>query len=610
VAGGIRGLFRHVWRALDGLRKVVHLFLMLLVLGVLVAVLASRPLKLPEAFVLVVSPEGELVEQYVGDPLGRALDRARGLPRNQVLVHDLVEAIELGAEDRRVKAIHLDLGGLTGGSLDKLDNLGQALDRFRAAGKPVVASSGGYGHAQYYLAARADELYLHPLGGIVLQGFGYYRAYFRSALEKLSLDWYVFNAGEFKSWGDPFVRDDMSEAERQDVRPVIDGLWRIWRDDVARSRGVEPLTLDRYMDQMLPSLRAAGGDLARVALDAGLVDGLWTPDQVENRLAELGARDRDGSFVAVDSDDYLVRRHTAPSVSSGRGAVGLIVARGDILPGAQPSGVIGDETLRELLREARQDGAIRALVVRIDSGGGSQFASEMIMRELELVRQAGKPTIVSMGGTAASGGYLMALPAEEIWAHPATITGSIGVVAAFPNFERLLQRLGINVDGFGTHRLSGEFRLDRRLSREAEQLVATMIEGAYDRFVGQVAQARGMDVAAVRRVAGGRIWLGEAAQRVGLVDRVGSLQDALDSAAGRAGLGEDYRVRLIEPTLGLWDSLMIRMVSGMARLGFSGWPKSWLERLPGGVRDLAAELERLGGFADPRGFYYHCLCEG
>jgi protease IV len=607
--GGMLGPFRLIWRLLDGVRRVVHLFLMLLVLAAFLAVLASRPLKLPDAFVLVVSPEGELVEQYAGDPLTRSIDGARGLARSQTLLAEQVQAIEQAAGDRRVKAVHLDLNGFSGGSLDKLARLAAALRRFQEQGKPVVASAGGFGQPQYYLAAGADELYMDPFGGILWQGFGAYRPYFREALEKLSLDWYVFRTGEFKSFADAFIRDDMSAAEKQELATVLDGLWTAWRDHVAGGRGLESADLERYMDEFLPRLRAAGGDLAQLALDAGLVDGLWTADEVEQRLVELGGRDRDGSYSGVTAEEYLAVQLARPSVSkSGRPAVGLIVAQGDILPGHQPPGNIGDESLRDLLREAREDASVRALVLRVDSGGGSQFASEAIMRELELVRDEGKPVIVSMGGVAASGGYLVSLPADEIWAHPTTVTGSIGVVAAFPNFERLLKRLGVTVDGVGTHRLSGDFRFDRALGEEAHEIVELMVEGAYDRFLGQVAQARDLPRDELRQIADGRIWLGEAAYELGLVDRIGTLDEALDAAAERAGLGEHFRVRLIEAELGFRDSLMIRIFTGFARLGFTAWPKSWLERLPGELRGLAAEIERLGGSADPRGLYYHCLC--
>lgn len=607
------GFFRSSWRALDGLRKGVHLLLMLLVLGFVLAVIVTRPDPLPGAFVLVVRPEGALVEQYTGDPVDRALEAAQGLTRSQTLLSDLVEAIDEAAGDKRVKAIHLELDDFAGGSIDKLDSVATALERFRDQGKPVVASAGGLSDPQYYLAAHADELYLDPLGGILFQGFGFYRSYFKVALEKLSLDWYVFRAGEAKSYGDSYLREDMSDAERENLRPIAEGLWAAWRENVATARGIDPELLDEYIDGFLPRLRAAGGDMARVALDAGLVDGLLSVAEIEARLVELGGHDRSGDYAGVHAEDYLdaVRALTGTGASGGaeQPAVGLIIAHGTIMPGQQPPGTVGDETLRDLLRKARDDDAIRVLVLRVDSGGGSQFASEAIMRELELVREAGKPVLVSMGGVAASGGYMVALPADEIWAHPTTVTGSIGAVAIIPNFGRLLERLGVNVDGVGTHRYSGEFRLDRPFSEDVKQIIAVMVEGAYDRFLGQVADARALSIEDVREVAEGRVWLGETALAAGLVDRIGTLDDALAAAAERAGLGDEFEVTLIEPELSFRDRLMVSMLTGSARLGFPAWPESWLDRVPGGIRDIVTEVQRLEGFADPRGLYYHCFCE-
>jgi len=609
----LRGFFRYSWLALDGLRRMVHLFLMLIVLGVVLAAIASRPATLPGSFVLVVSPEGVLVEQYSGDPVGRAFDTSRGIASSETLVSDLVEAIDEAAGDKRVKAIHLELDEFAGGSIDKLGTLAAALERFRETGKPVIATAGGLGESQYYLAAHADELYLDPLGGIVFQGFGFYRNYFKTALEKLSLDWYVFSAGEAKSYGDPYTRDSMSEAERENLRPIVEGLWAAWRADVARARGVDPDLLDDYANRFLPRLRAAGGDTARVALDAGLIDGLLSSAEIEARLVETGGHDDSGDYLGVPAEDYLASLHAKLQLSAvdgdGQPAVGLIVASGIIMPGDQPPGMIGDETLRDLLREARDDEDIRALVLRIDSGGGSEFASEVIMREVELVREAGKPVVVSMGSMAASGGYIMSLPADEIWAHPTTITGSIGAVAMVPNFSRLLGRWGVNVDGVGTHRFSGDFRLDRAFSEEAKEILNVMVEGAYDRFLGHVAAAREMSVEDVREVAEGRVWLGETALAEDLVDRIGTLDDAMSAAAARADLGEDFEVVRIEPPLGFRDRLMISMLSAGAQVGFTAWPRSWVERLPAGLRTLAEEIERLDGFADPRGIYYHCLCE-
>lgn len=610
---GLRGFFRGTWRALDGLRRAVHLVLMLLVLVVVLAALASRPQKLPEAFALVVSPEGALVEQYSGDAVSRALEAARGMRRMETLVSELVEAIDLAVDDERVKAIHLELDAIGGGSIDKLASIAAALGRFRDAGKPVIASGAGFGLPQYYLAAHADEIYMNPLGGILLQGFGFYRNFYRTALDKLSLDWHVFRAGEAKSFGDRFTRDDMSAEERDNLLPIAQGLWATWRGEVAGARGLEPELLEDYIDNFLPRLKQAGGDLGQVALDAGLVDELLSAGEIEARLASTGGRDRDGSYVGVYSEEYLAAvraqpRSAAPP-ASGRPAVGLIVARGDILPGEQPPGMIGDDTLRELFREAREDDSIRALVLRVDSGGGSQLAAEAIMRDLELVRAAGKPVVVSMGGMAASGGYAMALPADEIWAHPTTITGSIGVVLIVPNFGRLLERIGVTVDGVGTHRATGGFRLDREFDDEAKEILGILVEGAYDRFLGQVAEGRDMPVEEVRQLAEGRVWLGDVALEAGLVDRLGTLDEAVAAAAQLAGVEEDFDVVTLEPALSWGQRMIVNLLSGAARLGLTAWPRSLFERLPGELRTLFTELERLDGFADPRGLYYHCFCD-
>ncbi len=600
------------WRVLDGIRRVIHLVLMLLVLVLLGAIVAQRPGKLPESFALVLSPQGVLVEQYEGDPLERALDAARGLESNQVLVSELVDLIDDAAADKRVTAIHLELEGFAGGSLDKLERVAAAISRFRAAGKPVVASGADIEQAALYLGAHADELYLDPAGGLFFTGYGFYRNYFRSALDKISVDWHVFAAGEAKSYGDPYVRDSMSEAARANLQPIADGLWAAWRAAVAEARGLEPALLDDYIDRFLPRLKAADGDMARAAMDAGLIDGVRTLAELEQQLADTGARDEDGKFVGVFAEDYLEARQLAAAATPGDAegpAVGLIVARGNILSGYQSPGSIGDASLRELLRDAAENEDIRAVVLRVDSGGGSALASEAILREMQMVREAGKPLVVSMGGVAASGGYMISLASDEIWAHPTTVTGSIGVVAMFPNFGRLFDNLGISVDGVGTHRYSGALRLDEPMEEEVKQVIETLVEGVYVRFKGLVAEYRELSPDAVQRFAEGRVWLGPVAQEAGLVDRLGTLDDALASAASLAGLAEDFRVEPIEPEPGFAEQFMADMLTRGARAGLIRLPRSWLAEAPAPVRSVLHEVRQLGELSDPRDLYYHCFCD-
>lgn len=608
---GIRRVFGFAWRVLDGVRRGVHLVLMLLVLVVVGAILAQRPGQLPDQFALVLNPQGVLVEQYEGDPLDRALEEAQGLDSNQVLVSELVELIDEAAGDARVTAIHLDLDGFQGGSLDKLERVAAALGRFRDAGKPVIASGAGIEQGQMYLGAHADELYLDPAGGLFFTGYGFYRNYFRSALDKLSIDWHVFAAGEAKSFGDPYVRDDMSEAARENLQPIADGMWGAWRAAVAEARGLEPALLDDYINRFLPRLRAADGDMARAALDAGLVDGVRTLAELEQQLAETGAVDEDGDYAGVGAGEYRAAQELAAAARPGDGegpAVGLIVARGSIMPGYQPSGSIGDASLRELLRQAADDEDIKAVVLRVDSGGGSALASEAILREMQMVRDAGKPVIVSMGGVAASGGYMISLASDEIWAHPTTVTGSIGVVAMFPNFGRLFDRVGIGVDGVGTHKYSDALRLDQPMDDEVKVVIETLVEGTYDRFKGLVAEYRELEPETVQQWAEGRVWLGTVAQEAGLVDRLGTLDDAIASAAERAGVAEDYRVETIEAEPGFAEQFMTELLSRGAGMGIVRLPASWLGTVPPEMRGMVDEVRELGRLSDPRDLYYHCFC--
>lgn len=609
---GLRSLFSFAWKFLDGLRRGVHLVLMLLVLVLVFALLANRPGKLPETFVLELSPSGTLVEQYSGDPLDRAMDAAQGLAPDQVLVSELVELIEDAARDPRVKAIRLGLDGLEGGSLDKLERVASALQAFRASGKPVVASGAYIEQPQFYLGAHADELYLDPAGALFFQGYGFYRNYYAEALDKLSVDWHVFAAGEAKSYGEPYVRDSMSDAARENLRPVAEGLWSEWRAGAAEGRGLEPELLDDYIQRLAPRLRAAGGDPAQAAVDAGLVDGVRTFAELEARLAETGGRDADGNYRGVAAEEYLVaQRADLPGTGADDGApaVGLIVAQGSISPGYQPPGSIGDDSLRELLRRAADDEDIRAVVLRVDSGGGSALASEAILREIQMLRDAGKPVVVSMGGVAASGGYMISLAADEIWAHPTTVTGSIGVVAMFPNFGRALGRIGVGVDGVGTHEYTGDFRFDRPLGEEAKEIIELVVEGTYTRFKALVSENRPLEPAEVQRYAEGRVWLGEVAREAGLVDRVGTLEDALASAGEMAGLGADFRVEDIELSEGFGERLVTELLLRSARAGLIRWPASWLGELPSPVRRVVEDVERLKDISDPRGLYYHCFCE-
>lgn len=597
---------RGIWRGLDVFRRFVHLLIMLIVFGLIVAALTRSTPPLPSQAALVLSPAGVIVEQISGDPLQQALDEIADARTAETSLRDLVDAVRTATGDSRIQAIALDLSDFVGAGMPALQQLGNELEAFRASGRKVVAYGDFFLQPQYYLAAFADEVYLHPSGAVFLQGYGRYRMYMRQALEKLRIDGHVFKVGEYKSFLEPYTRDDMSAEDRASSQEWLGALWNAFRADVERARGLESGTVAAYVANFVPRLESEGGNLARLALDAGLVDELRTRDQVRQRLIELaGAQPDTDTFRQVDLRSYLAPIRAQRRAVRGSG-VGVVVAAGDILDGEQPAGLIGGDTIAGLLRRARTDDRIRAVVLRIDSGGGSKFASEIIQREVQLLRESGKPVVASMGAVAASGGYWIAMDADEVWAAPTTITGSIGIGAFFPTVQNTLDALGLHVDGVGTTRFSGEFRFDRDLSADASQVLQLSIEYGYRDFVSQVAEARDMSVERVDEIARGRVWIGERAQQLGLIDRLGGLDDAIGAAASLAGLGDDYAIRYVEKELGLREMLALQLAGKARALVPARVATPLLDNV---VARIGGEIARLARFNDPGHVYLHCFCE-
>ncbi len=606
----IERVLKWIWHGLDGLRKVLHLVLLLLIFS-FVWLAFSRPIPLvPDKAALVIAPAGPLVEQLSGDPFERALGEALRRQPSETLLRDVVEAIESAADDKRISALYLDLGGLESSGLAKLREIADAIDVFRESGKPVIAFGDFYDEAQYYLAARADESYLDPHGLIYIDGFANYGLFVKDALEKLSIDWNIFRVGEYKSAVEMFSRNDMSPAEREESLAWLNGLWGVYKTDVAEARGLEPGALQAYADDAPEALRRAGGDLAKMALDAGLVTGLKGRYEAEDRLAEITGKDEDeNSYVGIDHGSYLANLHSQHALSSKpKDKVRVIVASGEIVPGTQPPGMVGSDTLSWQLRDARLDDAVKAVVLRIDSPGGSTFASEVIRREVEALRTAGKPVVASMSSLAASGGYYIAMDADRILASPATLTGSIGVFAMFPTFQRSLERLGVHTDGVGTTALSGEFSAERSLGDAGRDILQQSIEYEYRQFIGRVAKARGKTVEEIDAIAQGRVWSGADAAELGLVDGLGLLEDATRLAAELAGLGEDlYEVEYAEPSTGLTEALGLRVRAAIVRVLAPVLPRLDIPLLPATVEPVVRQLDRLERLTDPRSVYAYCL---
>ena len=610
AGSALRGFFGLVWRILEGIRKVLHLALLLLIFGFVLAALHTSIPIVPRSAALIIAPQGDLVEQLSGDPVRRALGEASGGPAPETLLRDVTDAIAAARSDSRIKLIVLDVDEMGPTGLSKLQEIGAALRDFRASGKRVVAAGDSFSQSQYYLAAQAGEVYLDPMGEVSVNGFSYYRMYYKDAIEKLSVDLNVFRAGTFKSYTDQFSRNDMAPSEREETSVWLESLWSAYTQDVTRARSLPAGALKDFIAEQPASLEAVKGDMAKMALQRGLVTALKSRRQVADDLKGLvGEDDNSHSFNSIGMNQYLAAvrsKHALKGKSDSK--VGIVVASGEIFDGHQMPGAIGGESTSNLLRQARYDNAVKAVVLRVDSPGGSEFASEKILREVQALRKAGKPVVVSMSTYAASGGYYIAAAANQIFASPTTITGSIGVFSYIPTFQRTLEKLGVKVDGIGTTPLAGDLRIDRALGPVTKQLLQASVDHAYTQFVRRVADGRKKSVEDVDKIAQGRVWAGIDAQRIGLVDHLGGLKDATDAAAKLAELGKDFDVDYIEPDLSLREELLMQIRSQAVRLGQSAGlipQRTEVERILDPLLEQARAITQL---KDPRGLYSYCWC--
>ncbi|HET9388284.1 MAG TPA: signal peptide peptidase SppA [Steroidobacteraceae bacterium] len=606
----LRAILHGLWRGLDGLRKFLHLIVLLVLVGFVFGALRVSLPTVPAKAALLVAPEGEIVEQLSGDPLERAFEEARGQGRPETLLWDLTDSIRAGARDRRIAVLAIDLEHFDGAGQPILEELSRAIREFRASGKKVIAYGTEFTQDRYYLAAQADEIYLDPLGFVLLDGYGRYRMFFKQALDKLGVDINVFRVGSFKSAVEAYTRQDMSPEDREESLAYLNSLWGSYQSAMTRARRLPPGAIATYVNTLSTTVAAAGGNAAEVALRAGLITGIKSSQDVERRLIDLvGEDDSNGSFQSVSAHDYVRIAHAEKKLhADGKKHIGVIVASGEILDGDQPPGTIGGDSTARLIRQARLDKDIQAVVLRVDSPGGSVLASEHIYRELQALRAAGKPVVVSMGDLAASGGYYISAGADEIWASPATLTGSIGIFAIIPTVDKTLGKVGVNVDGVGTSPLASQMRIDRPLGQEARSLLQAEIQRGYEVFLERVASGRKKTRDQVDAIAQGRVWAGVDAKRLGLVDGLGSFEDAMKAAARRAKLTE-YDVEFMEPELSWPEQLLLQMKTRTVRaLVRSDEQARSLAQIAARFDPLRREVERLSRFSEPNHVYAYCFC--
>jgi protease IV len=568
-------IFVGIWRGLDGLRKFLHLVVLLTIFGFVVGALRTSIPHIADSSALVIAPKGEIVEQLSGSPVDQAIERVQGDAKEETLLWDLIDALKAAKKDARIAAVVIDLNYMSGGGQPTLAEFTAAIKDFRSSGKKVVAHATSFLQESYYVAAAADEIYLDPMGLVAIDGYERYRTYYKELLDKIGVEINLFRVGAYKSAAEVYVRTDMSPEDREESLAYLNALWLSYRTAVAEARGLTPTDISDYVNNLVPAMLAAKGDAAKVALDAKLVTGLKSSLDVERRMVALVGGDSPSenvekveaeesdageSFNSTSLEDYLRVVHAEKQARGvGKDKIGVIIASGEILDGSQPPGTVGGETAASLIREAREDDAVKAIVIRVDSPGGSVFASEQIYREVRAAQADGKPVVVSMGDLAASGGYYIAASADEIWAHPATITGSIGIFGAIPTFQNTLKKIGVNVDGVGTTNLSGQLRIDRPLGEDAKVLLQSFIERGYEEFLAHVAEGRKKTRDEVHAIAQGRVWIGTDAKNNGLVDQLGLFDQAVKSAAKRANLSGDYEVERIEPELSWAESLALQI---------------------------------------------------
>ena len=607
--------FRSLWRGLDRLRRGFHLLVMLGFFGIaLILFSTDEDLEIPSSGTLLIAPQGVLVDQLSGDPIGRALSEARGMPTQETLLRDLIDAVRLAKTDGRIQALVLQPEGLTGAGLSKLQELAREISLFRETGKKVIAIGDQFTRDQYYLAAQADEIFMHPMGVVYLDGYSRYLPYFKSALDKLLVDFNVWVVGDYKSFLEPITRDGMSSADQEATNVFLNALWDDYKADIADARGLDSSELQIYSDDALELLEAAGGDAALMALRYGLVDELLTRGQIRDRLEGLVEDNtrKEGEFAHVGHEQYLLAVRNKRPHSDSQDSIAIVVASGNILDGTQAPGDIGGDSTSQLIRRATEDERVKALVLRVDSGGGSAFASDIILQELKAFQATERPLVVSMSSVAASGGYWISMSSDEIWANRTTITGSIGIGGTFPTFQRSLDRLGIHVDGVGTTKLAGQLNVGREIGPDMDGFFEQTVRHGYELFIRRVAEARNRSVDDIDRVAQGRVWVGTDAQEVGLIDKLGQLEDAILSAVQLAGLETDkYEVEYLEMELGLAEQLVLRLTQAVRPVlsAFGAMPSFFsqsLDRFVSIVAEPAKLLERLN---DPRGLYAYCFCD-
>ncbi|ASG88083.1 signal peptide peptidase A [Salmonella enterica subsp. salamae] len=605
----IAGFFKWTWRVLNFVREMVlnlfFIFLVLVGVGIWMQIGNGSNSEQTARGALLLDISGVIVDKpsttHRLGALGRQLFGASSDRLQENSLFDIVNAIRQAKDDRNITGIVLDLKNFTGADQPSMRYIGKALREFRDSGKPVFAVGENYSQGQYYLASFANKIWLSPQGQVDLHGFATNGLYYKTLLDKLKVSTHVFRVGTYKSAVEPFIRDDMSPAAREADSRWIGELWQNYLHTVSANRQISPQQLFPGAQAIIDGLTSVGGDTAKYALDHKLVDALASSADVEKALTkQFGWSKTENNYRAISYYDYSLK-----TPADNGGTIAVIFANGAIMDGEETPGNVGGDTTASQIRDARLDPKVKAIVLRVNSPGGSVNASEVIRAELAAARAAGKPVVVSMGGMAASGGYWISTPANYIVASPSTLTGSIGIFGVINTVENSLSSIGVHSDGVSTSPLA-DISMTKALSPEVQQMMQLSIEYGYKRFITLVADARKRTPEQIDKIAQGHVWTGEDAKANGLVDSLGDFDDAVAKAAELAKLKQwhlDYYQD--EPTV--LDMVMDSMTGSVRAM----LPEAIQAMLPAPLVSAAntvkAEGDKLAAFNDPQNRYAFCL---
>ena len=605
------GLWGRISKFISKLTRLVRTLISVVFLGFFILVIsgmfADDLQPMPDRGALYLAPSGILVDQrsYI-PPLDLLLSAQNPLDAETV-VGDIIEALHSARSDDRISHLVLDTSYLEGAGIAKLEEISTALIDFKQSGKPIIAVADDFNQSQYFLAAHADHILLNPLGSVMLTGFGAYSNYYKDALEKLRVNVHIFRAGVFKNAVEPVSRNNMSTAAREETQDMLDQLWHYYSSKIEQLRDLEKGSIDDLANHLHTKVAEVNGDLALLAQREGLIDQIATRSEILDYLDQQ-IPGTEGEFNSVDLLTYLahIERETITSKAESS-KIAVVMATGTILDGEHPEGTIGGDTLAEILNSLDIENEVKAVVLRIDSPGGSAFASEIIRDAIGKISQENIPIVVSMGSYAASGGYWIAAEADAILAMSTTITGSIGVYSMIPTVEDSLAALGIYSDGVSSTDLAGIMQLDRPMTEQAKIILQSNVENMYSRFIELVANGRETTPAAVDKIAQGRVWTGQQALELDLIDQLGGLDKAIQVAAEIAEIDNysvEYPTRYLSPQEQFIQQLSSGISLSLARLGVdkTWWPASLYTQ----TQSLLSPLIRFVDLNDPRGIYLHC----